>query len=203
MLSDHEHWHRTHVESPEPAQREVEEEGGRNASPRWSSIIRPWEFQPEQRSSSQPETVKRSPERHCESPHIFTTILLSCQMRWGFRNNWKKCLSAGVGIGNSAERGMWAGKRYTSTPIMLKRLMRAAHSSRKRSSSPGLDNLLGNFLMLLIVSAAEWLWGTGENNGEAQRSEISENSANNCTLKCGQTGHRSQRSFRLKLSETS
>lgn len=82
-----------------------------------------------------------------------------CLVKWdgGFRNNWKKCLRGGVGIGNSAERGMWAGERYNSTPIMLKRLMRAAPSSHKSSSSPGLDNLLGNFLMLLIVSAAEWL----------------------------------------------
>lgn len=81
--------------------------------------------------------------------------------------------------------------------------MRAAHSSHKSSSSPGLDNLLGNVLALLIVSAAEWLWSLGENNGEAQRSEISGNTANNCTLKCSQKLHGNRRSFRLKLSETS
>lgn len=33
-------------------------------------------------------------------------------------------------------------------------------------ASPGLDNLLGNFLMLLIVSAAEWLL---EHRGEYWR----------------------------------
>lgn len=38
------------------------------------------------------ETVKRSPERRCESLHKFATTLLSC-LRWGeggFRNNWEK-----------------------------------------------------------------------------------------------------------------
>lgn len=175
MISYHERWQRTHVESTEPAQREIEEEGSRNVSPRWSPIIRQREYQREQRSLSTPETPQCSPERHYESRHIFTTIPLSCQMRWGLRNNWKKCLRGGVGIGNSAGKEEW--------------LTRATHSSHKRSSSPGLDHLLGNFLVPLIVSAAEGLWTLGENNREAQRSEISGNTANNCTLKCSQTVH--------------
>lgn len=72
--------------------------------------------------------------------------------------------------------------------------MRAAPSSHKSSSSPGLDHLLGNFLVLPTVSAAEWLWSLRQNNGEAQRSEISGNTADNCPLKCSQTAHRSHRS---------
>lgn len=106
-------------------------------------------------------------QRRCESLHKFTTILLSCQMRWrgGSEIIGKKCLRGGVGIGNSAGRGVRAGKRYNVTPMVLERLMRAAPSSHKSSSSPGLDH----FPLLAVVSAAERLRSLGENNGEARR----------------------------------
>lgn len=133
------------------------------------------------------------------SPHIYHHPFVLSNEMGGSEIIGKKCPRGGVGIGNSAGRGMWAGKRYYSTPIMQKRLIRAAHSSHKSSSSPGLCHLLGNFLVLLIVSAAEWLWRLGENNGKAQRSEISGNTANNCTLNCSQTVHRNHHSFGSKL----
>lgn len=159
MISYHEHWQQTHVESTEPAQRERDGGGGQQeCEPQmvanYTTMRAPARTK-ELIAARDGETLSR--ETLNLSTYLPPTF---CLVKWdgGFRNNWKKCLRGGVGIGNSAERGMWAGKRYNSTPIMLKRLMRAAPSSHKSPSSPGVDNLLGNFLMLLIVSAAEWLW---------------------------------------------
>lgn len=61
-------------------------------------------------SSSENKGAHRSPERETlwtETPGISThinTMLLSCQMRWGFRNNWKKVQVEGWGLVIQQER---------------------------------------------------------------------------------------------------